>query len=180
MYAIADGLVAEPKPAESTRKTIRLSGLHATALSSPNTPARRRPPMNTRRCPHRSPALPNAGPITPNERSGPVIVHDITETDVPRSAAIVGRDTTSNVIERPTVNTLAKSTSRVNLRWVIPPQGELAMLTETPDRWWRRAAPSRHWPPLGPRRRLASTCSACGPSRRQPRTLPLSTALLRS
>ena len=70
-------------------------------------------------CPHKSPALPNAGPTTPNASSGAVIVQLITETVLPKSSATVFSETTNNVMVKLTVNTLASNTPSVAFRCVI-------------------------------------------------------------
>ena len=77
------------------------------------------PKTNNRLCPHKSPALPKAGPTTPKASNGPVITQLITETLVPTSSATVFRLTTSRVIVKLTVNTLASRTRSVALRCVI-------------------------------------------------------------
>ena len=91
---------------------------HANALTKENSAAPTKPYTNTRLWPHKSPALPNAGPTTPNASNGPVIVQLIMLTVLPRSSATVFSDTTSNVMVKLTVNTLASKIPKVALRCV--------------------------------------------------------------
>ena len=120
MYAIAAGPVADPAAALSVRNPMSEMSFHANALASENTPAPISPYTNTRLWPHRSPALPNAGPTTPNASSGAVIVQLMMVTVLPRSSATVFSETTNSVMVKLTVNTLASNTPRVALRCVRP------------------------------------------------------------
>jgi hypothetical protein len=116
IIAIADGPVAEPNAADSVRKRIIVSGFHAIAVRSANTPAPSRPIRKIFFWPYTSPALPAAGPTTPNTSIGPVIAHEMIDGVVPRSLAMSTCDTARIVTVTATVKRPARATASTNQR----------------------------------------------------------------
>lgn len=120
MYAIADGPHADPADADRMRNAIIVGALHASAVSAAKTPAASKPVTNTRLWPHRSPALPKAGPTTPNASIGPVIAQLSTLTDESNSSAMRCSDTTRIVTVKLTVNRPPSTTHSTAHRRSIP------------------------------------------------------------
>ena len=78
--------------------------------------------MNTRLCPHRSPALPNAGPTTAKANIGPVMAQVSNVFDECRSVAICFNDTTNKVIVKLTVNRPPSTIHNTAHGWVTAPE----------------------------------------------------------
>ena len=121
MYAIAEGPHAEPADADRMR-----NGDHRRRVPRHGGRARRRcrrravRSTKTRLWPHRSPALPNAGPTTPKASIGPVIAQLSTLTEVSRSSAMRCSDTTRIVTVKLTVNSPPSTTHSTAHRRSIP------------------------------------------------------------
>src|SRR3954464_9836603 len=110
MIAMAGGAVAAPNDADSVRKAMRDAALHATAVARAKMPAPANPTRKTFLWPHMSPALPKAGPTTPNASIGPVMTHDRVVSSDPMSWAMSTSDTASNVMVTLTVNRPTRAT----------------------------------------------------------------------
>ena len=113
MNAIAAGPVAEPAVAESVRNKIIVVAFHAMAVSAAKIDAPRRPRRKRRLWPHRSPALPKAGPTTPKASIGPVSAQLMVDVSEFKSVATVSSETTRMVIVALTANSPERTTMSV-------------------------------------------------------------------
>jgi hypothetical protein len=112
--AMDAGPAAAPIAAPKTRNTINDVASHASDVNSAKTPAPRTPTRYRRRWPHTSPALPNAGPTTPNASSGPVMTHVRVASLASRSPAMVGMETASRVMVKLTANSPDSTVARTS------------------------------------------------------------------
>ena len=104
---------------------MREAALQARAVSTAKIPAPSSPKMNSRRCPQRSPALPNDGPTTPKASIGPVMVHSSVERSLPRSVAIESSEFDRAVIVNDTVNRPERTTTSTAVRELRPTRREM-------------------------------------------------------
>ena len=92
-----------------------------TPVAMAKMPAPASPTRKTFLWPHRSPALPKAGPTTPKASIGPVITHDSVVSSEPMSSAMSTSDTASSVIVTLTVNRPTRATTSTDHGLVAGP-----------------------------------------------------------
>jgi len=117
------------------------AALQANAVAAANTAAPSSPSTKIRRCPYRSPALPNDGPSTPKASIGPVIDQETAAWSEPRSRAMPGRETASSVMVTETVKRPVRITASTAHRWAGPSGRPIGPSRERSERERRR--PSR-------------------------------------
>ncbi len=99
-----EGWVAAPMIWVIDRSTIRLTALHAPAVSAVETVASAKPARKTRRWPWRSPIFPSTGSASADSRIGSVTTHIRVVSATPKSSAMSGIATVSTVIGKVVAN----------------------------------------------------------------------------